>query len=167
MSEKKMTPKQKRFCDYYIQGNEKGNLNASKAYIKAGYKVKDSVARANSSRLLTKANIKEYINIRLKEIESERIAKPREIMEFLTKVIRNEEKDQFGLDASLQDRLKAADSLIKRYPNIDTTYQINLERLKLDKARLALEIEKIKGNTGNNELASQVKNKMNSRKENE
>lgn len=60
-----MTNAQKRFCDEYLI-----DLNATRAY-KVAYPncKKDKTARANSSRLLTIANIKEYISKKQKEIE--------------------------------------------------------------------------------------------------
>ena len=60
-----MTDAQKRFCDEYLI-----DLNATRAY-KVAYPncKKDDTARANSSRLLTKANIQEYISEKQKEIE--------------------------------------------------------------------------------------------------
>ena len=60
-----MTDAQKRFCDEYLI-----DLNATRAY-KVAYPncKKDDTARANSSRLLTKANIQEYIAEKQKEIE--------------------------------------------------------------------------------------------------
>jgi len=104
----RLTPKQKAFADYYIELG-----NATEAYIRAGYNKKG--ARANSSRLIANDSIKQYIDERLKEIEDKRIAKGEEVLQYLTKVMRGEEKDQFGLDASLQDRTKAAELLGKRY----------------------------------------------------
>lgn len=44
-----------------------------------------------------------------------RVASADEVLQFYSAVIRGEVKDQFGLDASLADRIKAADSLMKRY----------------------------------------------------
>jgi phage terminase small subunit len=60
-----MTAAQKRFCDEYLI-----DLNATRAY-KVAYPncKKDETARANSSRLLTKANIQEYIAICQEERE--------------------------------------------------------------------------------------------------
>ena len=51
----------------------------------------------------------------MKVLDEKRIAKGEEVLQYLTKVMRGEEKDQFGLDASLQDRTKAAELLGKRY----------------------------------------------------
>ncbi|GAA0085284.1 terminase small subunit [Clostridium sp. CTA-7] len=105
---KVLTPKQKAFTDYYIELG-----NGTEAYIKAGYNKKG--ARANSARLIANDSIKQYIEERLAKIEDARIAKGEEVLQYLTKVMRGEEKDQFGLDASLQDRTKAAELLGKRY----------------------------------------------------
>lgn len=103
-----MTLKQKAFCDYYIEAG-----NATEAAIMAGYSKK--TAKVIGSENLTKPYLKAYIDERLKQIESKRIAKPEEVLQYLTKVMRGEEKDQFGLDAALTDRTKAAELLGKRY----------------------------------------------------
>lgn len=106
--DKKLTPKQKAFADYYIELG-----NATEAAIRAGYNKK--TARQIGSMNLTKVDIKQYIEERLEKIEDARIAKGEEVLQYLTKVMRGEEKDQFGLDPSLQDRTKAAELLGKRY----------------------------------------------------
>lgn len=108
MDNKKLTPKQKAFADYYIELG-----NATEAARRAGYSNKTAAVIGTEN--LTKPNIKQYIDERLKEIEDKRIAKGEEVLQYLTKVMRGEEKDQFGLDASLQDRTKAAELLGKRY----------------------------------------------------
>ena len=106
--DKKLTPKQKAFADYYIETG-----NATEEAIRAGYNKK--TARQIGSMNLTKVDIKIYIEERIKEIENKRIADGKEVLEYLSKVMRGEEKDQFGLEASLQDRTKAAELLGKRY----------------------------------------------------
>ena len=106
--DKKLTPKQKAFCDYYIETG-----NATESAIRAGYSKKTAAVIGTEN--LIKPNIKQYIDERLSKIEDERIAKGEEVLQYLTKVMRGEEKDQFGLDASLQDRTKAAELLGKRY----------------------------------------------------
>ncbi|XZM32270.1 terminase small subunit [Clostridium perfringens] len=106
MDNKKLTPKQKAFADYYIELG-----NATEAARRAGYK-KPNV---QGSQNLEKLSIKSYIDERINALDETRIAKGEEVLEYLTKVMRGEEKDQFGLDASLQDRTKAAELLGKRY----------------------------------------------------
>lgn len=106
MDNKKLTPKQKAFADYYIELG-----NATEAARRAGYK-KPNV---QGSQNLEKLSIKSYIAERINALDKTRIAKGEEVLEYLTKVMRGEEKDQFGLDASLQDRTKAAELLGKRY----------------------------------------------------
>ena len=107
--DKKLTPKQKAFVDYYIENGG----NATQAAIKAGYSQK--YANTNANKLLQNTTISKYIEDRNKVIESERIASIIEIKEHWTRVMRGEEKDQFGLEASLQDRNKAAENLAKTY----------------------------------------------------
>jgi phage terminase small subunit len=48
----KLTPKQELFIKEYLV-----DLNATQAYLRAGYNVSESVAKANASRLLTNANV--------------------------------------------------------------------------------------------------------------
>ena len=102
----KLTEKQKRFIDFYIQTG-----NASKASEMAGYKGKN----LNTIGAQNLAKLSKFIYIKLQEKDKERIASQDEVLEYLTKVMRGEEKDQFGLDASLQDRTKCAELLGKRY----------------------------------------------------
>lgn len=104
----RLTPKQRAFADYYIECG-----SAIEAAIKAGYSKK--YAKAQSYKMLENVGVSTYIENRLKEIEDNRIAKGDEVLRYLTSVMRGEEKDAFGLDASLQDRTKAAELLGKRY----------------------------------------------------
>ena len=102
-----LTPKQQAFVDYYLETG-----NATESAKKAGYSEKTAYSISNEN--LNKPEIKEYIQQRLDEIKSKRIATIDEVMSFYTSVLRGEEKDQFGLDASLTDRLRAGQELIKR-----------------------------------------------------
>ncbi|CDC47102.1 phage terminase small subunit [Clostridium sp. CAG:58] len=103
-----LTPKQKAFADYYIECG-----NAAEAYRKAGYKNYKSAA-VEASKTLKNPKISQYIEERQKQIEDRRIASAAEIMQYLTSVMRGEVKDQFGLDAPLAERTKAAVELAKR-----------------------------------------------------
>ncbi len=101
-----LTEKQKRFIDYYIE-----TANATESAKRAGYSEK--TAKNIGAENLTKLNF--FIQQKLEEKESQRIASQDEVLQYLTKVMRGEEKDHFGLDASLQDRTKCAELLGKRY----------------------------------------------------
>lgn len=102
-----LTPKQQAFADYYLELG-----NATEAAKKAGYSKEN--AGNNADKLLKNTKIKAYIDERLEKIKSENIATIDEVMSFYTNVMRGKEKDQFGLDASLTDRIKAGQELVKR-----------------------------------------------------
>ncbi len=124
-----MTEKQKLFCDEYLK-----DLNATRAY-KEIYKSckKDGTARTNGNRLLTNADIKTYIEQKLEDIESKKIADVQEVLEYYTSVIRGESKSEvvvvegdgdgysrargFMKTPDEKERLKAAE-LLGKYHNI-------------------------------------------------
>lgn len=83
----KLTPKQKRFADEYIKTG-----NATQSAIEAGYSKK--TARSVGSENLTKPDISEYIAKRLEKIDKEKIAEQKEILEFMTRVMRRQETEQ-------------------------------------------------------------------------
>lgn len=116
-----LTEKQKRFCDYYIETG-----NATEAYKKAYKNNNQRTSESNGSRLLSNDKVKNYIDERLKQIESKRIADAKEVMEYLTKILRNQEQEEVVIvsengpeiikkDVSIKDRNKAAELLGKRY----------------------------------------------------
>lgn len=81
-----MTEKQQKFADEYIV-----SLNATQAYKKAYPNIKNNeVAKAAGSRLLANVNVRSYIDERLEKLKSERVADQREVLEFLTSVMRGE-----------------------------------------------------------------------------
>lgn len=115
-----MKEKQKRFCEEYLV-----DCNATQAAIRAGYSKK--TARAIGQRLLTNVDIKKYIEQQLQKLKNEKIADAQEVLEYLTSVMRGEQKEQVALltgegvqdlvqkDVSAKDRLKAAELIGKRY----------------------------------------------------
>lgn len=147
---KKLSEKQKAFADYYIETG-----NATEAAIKAGYSKK--TARVIGQENLTKPALKSYIKERLEKIESERIAKPIEAMQYLTRVMRGEEKDQFGLEATIADRNRAAESILKRYEvaekkNIkiqEEKEKLEIENKRLQNEKIRIEVEKMKPDMSN------------------
>ncbi len=85
-----MTNAQRIFCDEYLI-----DLNGTRAYKVAYPNIKkDSTARTNASRLLTIANIKCYIEERMKEKEQEAIATQDEVLKYLTSVLRGESESE-------------------------------------------------------------------------
>ena len=88
--------------------------NATEAYKQAYPKVKkDKTAQAASSRLLSNVMIQGRLKEISDEIASEAIMQPKEMQEWLSKVVRGEEREMSGESALLRDRLKAADLLGK------------------------------------------------------
>lgn len=78
--------------------------------------------------MLTNANVKNYIDERLSEIDSEKIADQKEVMEYLSSVMRGEQTEQTlkscgsewgqeitDIEVGAKDRIKAAELLGKRY----------------------------------------------------
>lgn len=123
----KLTNKQMIFANEYLV-----DLNATRAYKKAYPNVKkDSVAASAAVRMLRNVKVKNYIDEQLKKIEDESIADAAEVMKYLTKVMRNELKEEVVVvegegegcssarivkkDISAKDRNKAAELLGKRY----------------------------------------------------
>lgn len=115
--------KQKRFADEYIISG-----NATEAYKKAGYRVSsDRVAGVEGHKLLKNPKIKSYIDERLKQLDSEKIADQQEILGYLTSVMRGETQEQTlisigelgqtitDIDVGAKDRIKAAELLGKRH----------------------------------------------------
>lgn len=121
-----LTQKQKRFCEEYIK-----TANASASAVAAGYSKK--TAGAIGAENLKKPQLAAYIKKRIDEQDATLVADSNEILKFYTAVMRGEVKDQFGLDSSLTDRLKAADSLAKRLaaaelkPNVDDAIRVIID----------------------------------------
>lgn len=116
----KLTIKQKKFADEYIISG-----NATEAAIKAGYS-KNS-ARSMGNENLTKPDIKSYIDEKMKELEDKAVASQQEVLEYLTRVMRGEEKEEVlanignfeqeikEMTVGAKDRIKAAELIGKRY----------------------------------------------------
>lgn len=119
-----MTEKQKRFADEYLK-----DLNATQAAIRAGYSKK--TAYSIGFEILKKPEIKSYIDEQLDNIHEETIADAKEVMGYLTSVMRGQSEADVVVvegtgdgysEAKLikkppdeKERLKAAELLGKRY----------------------------------------------------
>lgn len=115
-----LTLKQRMFADEYIISG-----NMEQAALKAGYS--KTYARGNAHKLLANVSVKAYLDERLAEIKSEKVADQQEVMEFLTAIMRGEVNEPVtifigdgrqevkDLKPSVQARRAAAVDLGKRY----------------------------------------------------
>lgn len=119
-----VTEKQKRFCDLYIKLG-----NATEAAAQAGYSRK--TAKVIGQENLTKPYLREYIEGRLAELESSRVADAKEVLQYLTAVMRGEKDEEVVVTEGVgegrseartmkkkiggRDQVKAAELLAKRY----------------------------------------------------
>ena len=158
----KLTLKQKKFADEYIISG-----NATESYKRVYSNVKeDSTASAGASRMLRNVKVKSYIEERLAELNSEKIADQEEILQYLTSVMRGEHREEtlIGMgqgfqettymDVGAKDRIKAAELLGKRYSmwiDKQTTEQRELiseqiKSTKLENKRREIELQNISDN---------------------
>lgn len=121
---KRMTAKQRRFCDEYLI-----DLNATQAAIRAGYSKKTAYSIGVEN--LKKPVIKRYLDERMEEKDKELIADQDEVLKYLTSVLRGNSRSSVVVVESTGDycsearemkkapdekeRLKAAELLGKRY----------------------------------------------------
>ena len=131
----KLTLKQQKFAyEYIISGN------ATESYLKAGYaKQKRSSAEANARKLLGNYLVKAYLEERMAEIKSARIASQEEVLEFFTEAMRGEilEPMAIGLGDGVQQiievkpnvatRKSAAVELAKRYGLSTAKVDVNVK----------------------------------------
>lgn len=130
-----VTPKQQKFADEYLK-----DTNGTRAYKAAYPSVKrDEAAAANAARLLRNAKVSAYIRAELSKMHDKRTADAKEVIEYLTSVMRGEQKEKVlrgqgmgeqeitDMDVSAKDRIKAAELIGKRYgiwtDNVNLTNQ--------------------------------------------
>lgn len=129
----KLTEKQKKFADYYIELG-----NAEEAAIKAGYS--KNYARASAYKLLANVGIKKYIDERMEQIASERIMSAQEILERLTKIAKADIKETVVIanadgysevekPPDFKTQIQAMKELLKRYPGNDKLLEQTLRKL--------------------------------------
>ncbi|MCB7151947.1 terminase small subunit [Lactiplantibacillus plantarum] len=133
---RKLTPKQQKFADEYIKSG-----NAADAARKAGYSKRS--ARSVGQENLTKPDIKQYIDERMAEIESSKIADAKEVMEFYTRVLRGEELETVVVGTAdgaesierpptTKDKTAVAKEILKRYPGNDKLVEQQIRKLKAE-----------------------------------
>lgn len=143
---KALTKKNQRWKDFADNFIESGN--AAEAYVNANYNPRDQkTARKSANKLRTKADIKAYISAKTRYIqardEDRKIAKATEVLEFYTRVLRDEEEEEIVVSTaedvwrekkkpSIRDKVAAAKELLKRYPEVDPVEQAKLRKLIAD-----------------------------------
>src|SRR5690625_3882985 len=144
----KLTEKQQRFCDYYIETG-----NATEAAIKAGYSKR--TAKEMGHENLTKPHLREYIDERMKEIESKRIMGAKEALELLTSIARGEIKDTVVVSGGwgyeviekapdINQRKDAIKEILKRY-TINRQEELKEQLLEAQIDKTKAETARIKG----------------------
>lgn len=130
----KLTQKQRLFADEYIKSG-----NAMQSAIKAGYSEK--YAKSSSAKMLENVGIKSYIDAKMAEIESHKIADAKEVLQYLTRVLRGEETEEIpdSVDGGtikrpplIKDRTAAAREIMKRYPLDDPMVAAQLKKLQAE-----------------------------------
>ena len=106
-----LTPIEQRFLNSYIKQGD--GITAMKT---AGY---ESPSRASVNKLLAQPNIAAEVERIVAELKSNTVATAQEVMGYFTAVMRGEIKDQFGLEAPLAERTRAAQELAKRTIDIE------------------------------------------------
>ncbi|WP_179395044.1 terminase small subunit [Lacticaseibacillus absianus] len=113
--------KQQKFVDEYVQSG-----NAYQAAVSAGYST--SYAKSQSSKMLENVGIQSAIQERMGELESEKIAKADEVLQYLTTVLRGDAVETITVGTgkgavtiddnppTIKDRMAAGRELLKRYP---------------------------------------------------
>ena len=138
----RLTTKQRLFADEYIKSG-----NATQSAIKAGYATK--AAYRTGSENLRKPQIKAYIDAKMAEIESRKIADAKEAMQAITAIARGEttetqaqinpltgEWKKTEVPADLKTRLTAWREILKRYPLSDELTKAQLRKTSAE-ARVA------------------------------
>lgn len=103
----KLSVREIKFIALYI---ETGDM--AQAVKDAGFET--TSPKSYAKKLLAKEKIQRELRVQLDMLKNECTASAEEIMRFYTDVMRGEVTDQFGIEASLADRMKAADALAKR-----------------------------------------------------
>lgn len=106
-TEYKLSIREQKFVALYLEYGD-----PTKAVVEA--KFNTTAPKQYAKKLLAKPKIQKELNRQMDLFMNECIASSSEIMNFYTLAMRGQIKDQFGLDATLADRLKAAEALAKR-----------------------------------------------------
>lgn len=106
-----LTPVEYQFIQEYIRT---GNSTEAMQQIPGCEDKTRSNCAYLGTRLLKRPNVQAEIKRVMEGIQKDTIATADEVMQYFSAVMRGEVKDQFGLEAPLSERTKAAQELAKR-----------------------------------------------------
>ena len=126
-----MTNKQRQFALEYLK-----DCNATAAAKRAGYSEK--TAKQQGSKMLQLPEVKAFVEEEMKKLESEKVADAREIVEYLTAVIRGEIGDELYVQegsktakkevvSPTRERNKAAELLMKHLQMFTSDVNVNIK----------------------------------------
>ena len=152
----KLTAKQKKFADKYIETG-----NATQSAISAGYSSK--YANTNASKLLQNTAIKSYIDEKMQEIESKSIMSAVEALQFLTNVIRGKELEtkvvatqndvqEVQVPADIKTKISAVREILKRYPGNDKLLMAQLRRTEAEADMARFKADALEGKGESNPI---------------
>ena len=126
-----LTKNQRRFCEEYVNNSQ----NGTQAYLKA-YKTckKEETARTNASRLLTNANISQYVKELQEKLKEKAIMSAEERMIWLAKVVKGDVKhtsydsngNSYENEAYISDKMRAIDIMNKMTGEYTTNIKSNV-----------------------------------------
>lgn len=126
-----MTNKQRQFALEYLK-----DCNATRAAKAAGYSEK--TAKQQGSKMLQLPEVKAFIDEEMKKLESKKVADAKEIIEYLTSVIRGEIEDELYVQegsktakkevvSPTRERNKAAELLMKHLRMFDSDINVKIK----------------------------------------
>ena len=126
-----VTVQEAMFIDAYMETGD-----PKQAYERAGYTAKYSKKQVD--KILALPNVAYEVKRRIYQMKRKSVASAEEVMEYFTNVMRGEVKDQFGLEAPLSERTRAAQEIAKRTIDIDNKLnnkEDNVIKIQLDWSR--------------------------------
>ena len=126
-----VTVQEAMFINAYMESGD-----PKQAYEAAGYTAK--YTKAQVDKILALPNVAYEIKRRTYQMKRKSVASAEEVMKYFTDVMRGEIKDQFGLEAPLSERTRAAQEIAKRTIDIENKLngkEDNEIRITLDWAK--------------------------------
>lgn len=155
----KLTAKQRLFADEYIKSG-----NATQSAIKAGY-ANEVSGREN----LQKPTVKAYIEAKMAEIESHKIADAKEAMQSITAIARGETTqtqaqlnpltgkwEKTEIPADLKTRLVAWREILKRYPMADELTKVQLRKASAEASIIEWKAKELRGDNDSKDKTTLV-----------